>query len=351
MPNIFGADVAGLRERVGALSQVVRVDEFVEANGSNAGSRLIRAINGGGLEFEIFPDRALDLGQVTVDGVPIAWTSPAGKVGPGAAEPAGQGWLRTFGGGLLATCGLDHFGPPVVDEGEALGQHGRIGTERASVTRAIASDDGVVIEGEVRQAKVFGEHLVLRRRISSQAGSDAILIEDRVTNESFREQPHMVLYHLNLGWPLLGDETTIDVPAVQVTPRDSDAAAGIDEHARFGAPVADYREQVFAHELAEGTSRVRVSNPDNGLSFELEVDQAQLPCIFQWKMQGQGHYALGIEPANTPNLFGRAAARAAGELPMLAPGESVSYRLAIRLRREHVPGKHTHPTQQREEAA
>lgn len=342
MPNVFGADELQLRERTGSLSQVVRLDEFVEANGTAAGSRLIRAVNGGGIEFELYPDRALDIGQVTVDGMPIAWISPTGKTGPEAAEQADQGWLRTFGGGLLATCGLDTFGPPAEDDGETLGQHGRIGTERATVTRALANHTGVVVEGQVRQAKVFGEHLVLQRRISSAAGSDTILIEDTVTNESFREQPHMVLYHLNLGWPLLGENTTIDIPAVQVTPRDEDAAAGLDERTRFGAPTPDYREQVFAHELAGGTSCIRVANPDNGLSFELEVNADTLPYVFQWKMMGQANYALGIEPANTPNLFGRPAARAAGELPMLAPGESVSYRLALRLRRER-------PTQQREE--
>lgn len=340
------------RERIGSLAQIARVDSLIEAEGPARGARRLRLVNGGGLEIEVHPDRGLDLGQVTVGGVPVAWISPTGITAPEAAEPIGSGWLRTFGGGMLATCGLDTFGPPSVDAGETLGQHGRIGTQKATVIRAEASESGVTVEGIVRQASVFGENLVLRRRISSALGSDTVRIDDVVTNEAFHEQPHMVLYHFNLGWPLLGDRTTIDIPAAQVTPRDEDAALGLDRHTVFGAPIPGFREQVFIHRLAGGAGgdggdgggdagtgtrsrqvEVVVANPDNGLEFTLAVDGTQLPTVFQWKMSGQGHYALGIEPANTPNLGGRAAARAAGELPILGPGESVRYSLAFRLRR------------------
>lgn len=50
-------------------------------------------------------------------------------------------------------------------------------------------------------------------------------------------------------------------------------------------------------------------------------------------MSNQGHYVLGMEPSNSPNVFGRAAAREAGELSFLNPGETASYRLEFRLRR------------------
>lgn len=333
MPDIHGEDGQRLRERIGSLAQVIRVDSFVEAEGPAAGARRLRLVNGGGLEIEVHPDRALDIGQVTMNGTPFAWTSPTGITGPDAAEPAGSGWLRTFGGGLLATCGLDTFGPPASDVGDELGQHGRIGTQRAIITRADATEKGVVVEGVVRQARVFGENLVLRRRISSAAGSDTLTIDDTVTNESFSDQPHMVLYHINLGWPLLSERTTIAIPDANVTPRDADAAAGLDEHAIFGAPTPGFREQVFIHELtSSNVTEVVVQNPDNSLECAVTVDPTQLGTIFEWKMRGQGHYALGIEPANTPIIGGRGAARAAGRLPHLAPGESATYSLAIRLR-------------------
>ncbi len=334
MPELFGESIERVRERIGSLTQAARIDSFVEANGVGHGARRLRLVNGGGIELEIYPDRALDIGQATVDGRPVAWASSTGMTTPDAAEPEGSGWLRTFGGGLLATCGLDTFGAPSKDEGETFGQHGRIGTQRANLTRVEVTDDELIVEGTMRQTRVFGENLVLRRRISSRIGSDSIRINDVIVNESYRDQPHMVLYHMNLGWPLLGDNTTIETPATRVTPRDADAELGIDEHSVYGPPRPAFREQVFTHELPAGPASILVANPDNGLSFELSIDANELPFVFQWKMADQGVYALGIEPANTSNLFGRASARAADELPILTPGEQASYSLNVRLRRD-----------------
>lgn len=331
--GVFGAVGERLRERIGSLAQVVRVDSFVEAQGAARGARRMRLVNGSGIEVELHPDRALDIGQVTIDGIPVAWISPTGITAPEAYEPQGNGWLRTFGGGLLATCGLDTFGPPSEDAGQTLGQHGRIGVQKATIVRADATADGIIVEAVVRQAAVFGENLVLRRRISAAAGSDTFVIDDVITNESFVEQPHMILYHMNLGWPLLSETTTVDVPATSVTSRDADAETGFDQRAEIGAPTAGFREQVYIHALDEGPADVRVTNPDLGIEFSLRFSGVQLPWLYQWKMVGQGHYVLGVEPSNSPNVFGRAAAREAGELPVIAAGESVSYRVEFRLRR------------------
>lgn len=334
MAEIHGVSGDDLRQRIGSLGQVVRVDSLIEAEGSARGARRLRLVNGGGLELEVHPDRAMDLGQLTIDGIPIAWMSPNGIVAPDFREPEGLGWLRTFGGGLLATCGLDTFGPPSTDEGVELGMHGRIGAQPAVITLIEATPEGVVIEGTIRQAGVFGENLVLRRRIASTAGSDSVVIDDTVTNESFEDSPHMVLYHVNLGWPLLDEDTAIDIPSTSVTSRDSDAEPGLAAWRTAGAPTPGYREQVFRHDV-EGTEdiRLRVTNARLGVEFSLGFSGVQLPYVYQWKMMGQGNYVLGVEPANCRNVFGRAVAREAGELPILLAGESVSYRLEFRLRR------------------
>ena len=46
---------------------------------------------------------------------------------------------------------------------------------------------------------------------------------------------------------------------------------------------------------------------------------------------GQGAYVLGVEPANSSGMKGRAAARESGDLPYLAPGESRHYELEVEL--------------------
>ncbi|MFC6235324.1 DUF4432 family protein, partial [Leucobacter soli] len=92
MPEIFGETMERVRERTGLLAQAARIDSFIEADGVAHGTRRLRLVNGGGLELELHPDRALDIGHATVDGWPVAWASPTGMTGPDAFEPEGSGW-------------------------------------------------------------------------------------------------------------------------------------------------------------------------------------------------------------------------------------------------------------------
>lgn len=327
MADIFGIPVVQAVLRVGSLDQFARVDRFVEDDGPARGARRFRVVNGGGLEFDVHPDRALDIGAASIKGIPLAWLSSTGITRPDAYEPAGRGWLRTFGGGLVTTCGLDSFGSPADDEDGVSGMHGRIGAISARVTEVTVTPELITIAGEVRQTGVFQENLVLRRRITSRVGSTSFTIEDTVTNEGESSSPHMVLYHVNLGWPLLDAGTIIDIPADSVTPRDSDAVEGFGQRAMIGEPVVGMREQVYIH--TAGAERVaRVTNAVRGLTFTLRYSET-LPAIFQWKLTATKHYVLGLEPANTPEIQGRAAARAAGILPRLEPGESRSYAIEI----------------------
>jgi hypothetical protein len=284
-------------------------------------------VNGGGLEFDVHPDRALDIGAASVNGVPLAWLSSTGITRPESYEPEGRGWLRTFGGGLVTTCGLDSFGPPADDEDGVAGMHGRIGAVSARVTEVTVTPELITIAGEVRQSGVFQENLVLRRRITSRVGSTAFTIDDTVTNEAEGSSPHMVLYHVNLGWPLVDAGTVIDIPAASVNPRDADAVEGMDRRAEIGEPQIGYREQLYIHEA--GPEHVaRVTNASRGLALTLRYSDA-LPAIFEWKLTATKHYVLGLEPANTSEIQGRAAARANGILPRLGPGESRSYSIEI----------------------
>jgi galactose mutarotase-like enzyme len=318
-------------DRVGSLDQIARVDSSVDTEGASRGSRRIHVVTGGGLEYDVHPDRALDLGAATLDGIPLAWMSSTGIADPRFAEPDGRGWLRTFGGGLLATCGLDSFGPSTDDEFGVAPMHGRIGAVPARVTRSEATTDELAVAGTVRQTRVFGENLVLQREISSALGSTTITVRDTVTNEGAQSSPHMILYHANIGWPLLDDGVTVEIPAARVTPRDSDAGAGFDTRYEIAPPVAGFLEQVFVHEETDGFARV--TNPRLGIRLTLRFSSETLPALFQWKMTDVGHYVLGLEPTNTPEIMGRAAARESDRLPILEPRESVRYQVSFEFTR------------------
>jgi hypothetical protein len=327
--------------RVGHVEQVAGIKLVEAADGKERGTRILQVWTGTGFFFHVLADRALDISVCRYQGVPIGWLSSVGEAHPAYYEPDRFGWLRSFQGGLLVTCGLDQFGSPSSDAGDELGLHGRISNLPArsvgyrtywAETEHEGSRYELEITGEVRQTRVFGENLVLRRSISTQLGSNKIQIQDVVTNEGFMPHPHMILYHFNMGFPLVSEDSFIELETEETVPRDKDAEPGLAKCRNFQPPTPEYREQVFRHRpVADAIGRIRaeLKNPRLGLGLRLSYDSTNLPYLFQWKMMGEGTYVLGIEPANCGVIEGRAAARERSDLPQLAAGESRRYDLEV----------------------
>jgi len=173
-----------LRRWVGRVEQVAGITPLVFDDGPARGVRVLRFRTGGGLAFDILPDRGMDLGAAEYAGKPLAWLSPTGVVGPSFYEP--EGWLQSFGGGLLVTCGLRNVGPPGEREGETFGLHGRASNTPASDVWSEErwDQEGCALRagGEIRESRVFGPNLVLRRTVSARLGEPGVRIEDEVEN-------------------------------------------------------------------------------------------------------------------------------------------------------------------------
>jgi hypothetical protein len=336
MPKLFGRVVGrdDLRRLVGDLAQVAGIRLVELTDGRVRGMRAADVYTGSGFRFQVLLDRGLDIGAAEQAGRPLAFLHPA--LGPPALhERPGLGWLRTFGGGLVTTCGLDHFGPPD-PEGEGYGLHGRashLPAESVRVRREWRGDEYVLeLEGETRQARLFGENLRLERRISTRLGATSLLLEDRVTNEGFRPASLAVLYHCNFGFPVVSPDSELLVRDRSVRPRDEAARAGLADHLRFGAPQAGFAEQVFFHEPRVGSAGLAVAAVVNrALGFGAYVcwRAAELPVLAHWKMTGEGEYVCGLEPSTHAMTPTRREQRESGTLRELAPGESASFRLEI----------------------
>lgn len=319
-------------KRVGSLAQLARIDSFVEQEGPARGARRIRMITGGGLEVDVHPDRAFDLGQVTYRGVPVAWMSPTGIAAPALYDSTD--WLRTFGGGMLATCGLDTFGPGRETPVGVTAMHGRVGGVPGRLTRAHVTDEALVVEGEIRQASVFGEDLVLRRTITAELGGARFTVDDTVQNVGTESTPHAILYHCNLGWPLLDEEAALSVPSTAVEP--VNAEAGVDgDWKSIRAPRAGIGERVFAHSLPGSDVTIVVDNPRVDVRLSLTVDGSRLPRLAQWVMLGEQHYVMGIEPTNAKDVRQLLSGGTSVELPRLTPGECARYALAFEFGASH----------------
>jgi hypothetical protein len=332
MPRLFGRSwtAAELRARTGGLCQLAGVRLLERNDGSARGMRVAEVWTGSGLRFEVLIDRALDIGAAKHAGRPLAFVHPA--LGPPARhEPGGEGWLRTFGGGLVTTCGLVHFGAP--EPGHGL--HGRISHvpgEKVSVREEWEADDYVLeVRGEARETSALGENLLLARRIRTRLGASSLVIEDEVRNDGARPTPHMLLYHCNVGFPALGSSSELLLSPGTVRPRDDVAAAGLVGHRRFGPPEAEAKGQVFFHDLRPGPDgRARAAIVDRGLGFGvfLRYRAAELPCFAQWKMMAAGGYVCGLEPGTNWEAP-RQKLEAEGRLRLLAPGEEVRYELEL----------------------
>ena len=331
-----------LVRHTGNINQIAGIQPLEACDGLERGSRLIQVWTGSGLTFNVLPDRGMDIAACQYKGMSLTWRSATGDAHPAFYEPSGAGWLRTFQGGLLATCGLDTFGPPVHEGTEELGQHGRVGNLPAREVGYHAGwvDDTYQLEvsGEVRQAKVFGENIVLRRRISTYLGSNKIRLEDTVTNEGFSPQPHMIMYHINTGFPLLNESTCLKFDVIETLPEDEVSALGLANWRVFQPPTPGFQEQNFIHTPVvdpDGWAQAEVENLGLGLGLRLVFDTRTLPYLNEWKMPGEGLFVLAIEPMNCNPLGGRAAMRAQKRLPYLQPGEIRSYSLELEVV-EHV---------------
>jgi hypothetical protein len=327
-----------LRRRIGDRSQVVSTRSVTLADGNEDGVRAIDVRVSGGLSALVLADRGLDIGPAWVAGHQVSWQSSTGMVGPAHFDETV--WLRTFHGGLLVTCGLQNVGPECEDEGVRHGLHGRIAhiPARNVVHRVVEEGDRLVaeVEGEVRETDVYGTDLVLRRRLRFPAGEPVVEVRDEIENRGFAPAVAMILYHVNVGWPVVDDEARLIAPPAQVIPRDAASAVGLADHARFVPPQDAIEPMVFEHRLADRAAThaaIAVVNPGfaptDGIGVAVEYDPRELPYLWQWRMLRPGLYLTGLEPASC-GVLGRAVERERGTLVTLAPGERRPYGVTIR---------------------
>jgi galactose mutarotase-like enzyme len=332
MAKLFGRNYSRqeLCRRVGDIRQIAGIRTYELSDGKARGVRAADFRTGTGFRFSLLADRGLDISHVEYKGRPLAWISPTEEAAPAYFQPEGLGFLRTFYAGLLTTCGLTYCGAPCEDQGEPLGLHGRISHTPAydlAVDQRWEGDEyHISLSGKLREAAVFQENLELRRKVSARLGESRLLIEDEVENLGYKETPFMLLYHINLGFPLVDEGARLISPAAAVKPRDEEAQKGKDEYASFPAPVPGYAEQVFYHEMkpdSNGFVNAAIVNeafPEGPFGVYVTYPKSELPRFVEWKMVGEGEYVVGMEPANCL-VAGRATERRNGTLQFLKPGE------------------------------
>lgn len=330
------------KDKIGNAAQIGGIETSVLDNGLGRGTRIAWINTGTGLRYKVIIDRAMDISEAFYNEHSLAWLSHAGTISPDRFSDKGMGWIRNFGGGLLTTCGLSHVGGPEEDKNGARGLHGRISNTPAEISAIVQPDPisgnlEMSITGVVRETQVFGPALELRRTISGKLGEARIKIEDEVVNCGNQKAPHMLLYHINFGWPLVDQGTRILWKGDWHSPTpDSNkkvfkegndfrvCPSPIESHSGTGEDVAF----IDIEQDNTGNSKCGLYNERLQLAVSIRFPKKKLPWLTNWQHWGQNEYVTALEPGTNPPI-GQKNAREEEHLIYLQPKESKNYTLEI----------------------
>ncbi len=167
-------------------------------------------------------------------------------------------------------------------------------------------------------------------------GTSSFTLRDVVRNDGFYPTPHQLLYHFNIGYPVVDDgaELLATVSGPVAGSIFADDQGTTERYRSFSAPEAQFYAE--AYELprtagADGRVATAVVNRgynaiDCGFGVYVSYDPTNLPVYLEWRMMGEGLYAVGMEPSTNgfktvPELI------AEGFPVMMEPGEERTYEL------------------------
>ncbi|MBP3873073.1 MAG: aldose 1-epimerase family protein [Lachnospiraceae bacterium] len=316
------------RNYYGHSTQFFGVEEHRLIGGRGDGMRLLQVRNGSGVEFTVSADRCADISRLSYRGVNLNYMSVGGYAGPSYYDDKGDNWLKTFNCGFLTTCGLANIGIPQNDQGEELPLHGTIGNQPADHIWYTSDQELIEIHAHVPDMQIFGRKMELERTISCPVGGSTMTIRDRVRNTGSKTEPLLILYHMNMGYPLLSEKSVVRINSSKVTPRNEHAAENLDTWDKMIPPTAGFEEQCYYHEFEPGRASARIFNPDAGAGLAISFDPSALPYLTEWKMMGEKDYVLGLEPM-IATLDGRRGLRESGKLPFIGPDEEREFEIRV----------------------
>jgi hypothetical protein len=279
-------------------------------DGPGRGSRIAMVNTGAGLRYTVALDRGADIVDAFVNQHALAYLTQNGIKPPDPAYHSEWEWLAGWPGGLVTTCGPVHFGHPRDEPGGRTSLHGRYSSQPAHVEMVVSPEPHrgrheMLISAVVRDSRAYGPNVEVRRTIQSTLLENRIRLFDQTTNRDNKPVPFGLLYHCNLGWPLLDEGASMvlsgrierwpdelqeapvpdDDEGFKRIPRPSKAWAGR-SRGFICTPRAD----------RNGVAHIGLVNPKLPMALEVELPVAELPRVMVWQHYAPGFYVLGIEP-------------------------------------------------------
>ncbi|MHB1347817.1 MAG: aldose 1-epimerase family protein [Candidatus Humimicrobiaceae bacterium] len=338
--KLFGKEMSQkeIMDRIGDISQLGGIKSYELNDGSSRGVRAIDIKTAAGLDMTVAVDRCLDISYLSYKSVPISWRSAMPITHPSYFESKWDEWLRNFYGGLFTTCGFTYAGSPCIDEGIELNIHGRAANLPGyNVCSETVWEDNTFkfhVSGKVREVKHGGEKIELSRKITTIMDEPRIIIEDRIKNIGSVKSPLMMLYHFNIGYPIISETSELVEPEADISTKDDISKNNSANFKNFASPTQDCKDELFFHDIepdSKGYGNIAIVNEKfndgEGIGIWLKYKKDTLPNLTQWKLlRSGGEYVCGLEPGNN-FVTTRAQARAEGTLNYILPDEEKTYKL------------------------
>lgn len=299
-----------LMKYCGSLQQMVYARPITYKEGRAEHMNAIEA-KCGDIFFHSAADKALDITDLSYKGMNMTFLAKPGLEGRNQYDTNGEEALRSIMGGLFFTCGLENICAPCTVEGKDYPMHGRMRTTPAEhvCTDVITEGDTckLVISGEMREAELFGENMILRRKIESVFGENSITVTDETENQAFRPEPLMLLYHCNMGYPFLNESCELYVPSRKVVGREEFSENHVDRWNKMETPIDNEGEYVFIHDIQSDenlNTMVLVANHELNIGLTIEFNQKIFLIFREWKSMASGDYVLGLEPVQLQCIMG-----------------------------------------------
>lgn len=325
-------------------AQVGGIESYTIDEGPGRGVRALCVNTGAGLRYRVLVDRGLDIDQAFFNQHSLAFLTHKGLTPPSRGFDRGLDWLKSFGGGLLTSCGPFNIGPPGEDAGEELGLHGPHSNTAATIESIVQPDPHLgrhemSITGIIRYGTFYGPCVQLRRTITSSLGSNRIGFVDEFTNAGNVPAPHAWLLHINFGYPLVDQGAEVCFDSAECEPTDAP-----ESRERF-KPGVDYKRMLGPQEShrgpnsavayffpkptdAAGTTTIGIVNGKLSLGVAIQYNTKQFPRLGNWQHFGPREYVTALEPMNG-TVDGRASDRQRGLLDQIEPGQIKTYRYQL----------------------
>lgn len=271
--------------KISNFQQIASIRKYTLTEGREKGLDVLDCDNGK-IRFLLNVSKACDIMQLYHEGQNMSFISKNGFTK--RAIP----FLNRFEGGMLYTCGLDSVGGR---DGYEL--HGTLHNIPAEITRTECNENGILVESVIRDTALFGKNLVLQRRIFCEIGSNSVSVEDILTNEGYKAEEYCLLYHINVGYPMLDEGAKIVTNAENYTPRTEYAKQNETTMYEVNAPIQNQEETCYFLKMRK--PEISLINETIKKKLTVSYSGNTLPCFVEWKSMASGDYALGLEPCTT----------------------------------------------------